>query len=93
MLNGTTELNPCRFDTYRVGQKTRVQAGYLVLKYVTVQIATIANVLSDNTAEEYKTLGNAWDYESTLAPVNALRTVQVKQHLSLVQPTCVALGS
>ena len=55
--------------------------------------ATIANVLSDNTTEEYKTLGNAWDLESTLASVNALKTVQVKQHLSLVQPTCVALGS
>ena len=43
-----------------------------MLKYVTVQIATIANVLSDNTTDEYKTLGNAWDLESTLASVNAL---------------------
>ena len=54
-----------------------------MLKYVTVQIATIANVLSDNTTDEYKTLGNAWGLDSTLASVNVLKTVQVKQHLSL----------
>ena len=43
----------------------------------------IANVPSDNTTDEYKILGNAWGLDSTLAPVNALKTVQVKQHMSL----------
>ncbi len=65
-----------------------------MLKYVAGAFATIAkNVRSDDTTKEYKTLGNAWDFESTSASVNALKIVQVKQHLSLVQPTCVALGS